>query len=234
MSKKRQRVPTTLTNAKRKRSNARPYGEWDDELKYTDSAVSFEALTASTLWTDSVHDPILDSLCEVEQGSEATERIGRKIVIKSIFVGGSVFLIPQEAQTSPDVAGSVLVAIILDTQTNKTQMVGSDVYASDSVYATCTPYRLMAGITRFKVLKKVLINFPPTDMVLNGLNLYDIGGFQIPFEMHLKVNIPVTYFEGDGTGIANIIDNSLHLLANRNHGDGSVRLSYNCRCRFVG
>lgn len=237
MSRKRARPEPWLGQAKaakRKRDKTRPYGEWDNELKYNDTEVFDSTITGSTSWTGCEQDPVgADQLAKISQGAAATNRIGRKTVLKSIALGGTVLFLPTTGQTAPLTPGSVLIALVLDTQTNGSQMSSESVYESFDLYAATAPRRVMANISRFKVLKKILIEFPQPTAVLKGLNMYDIFGCAKTFQMNVQLNIPVAYLD-DSFGIDDVSDNSLHLIVNRDRTDGTMQITYNSRVRFVG
>lgn len=231
------------------RKRVRDWNTNGDELKAYDTWVVATELAFAGNWVDTQIDPLsVNCLSAMPTGTGSSERIGRKIVIKSIQVSGSIFNAGLIEGYNPIRPGSVLIAIVLDTQTNGAQLQGGDVYytGESDIYfgnllVACTPFRRLEGMSRFKVLKKVLLRFiaAPFATVLEddqGVGLINMPQQNVTFQVNLDLNIPVTFFSDD-EGIESVMDNSLHIIANRDNTEssgGQVLLSYISRIRYVG
>lgn len=225
-------------------ANYRTGGYMGAEIKFLDNALNGSIISNLPNLSDGLQDPAnIDCLNAPDQGSGPQNREGRKIFMKSIHISGSVIFVPQFDNTVVPTIPDVYLALVLDTQTNKTQMSSGDCFTnpggtSDTI--TC-PFRDLEYTSRFKVLKKWHMRGPDLDLDVTGATTHETIGKVCHFEMHRKLyNIPVT-FVGNAVPntVGNIMDNSLHLVAFCNgatDGDDQtaiqVNLSYNARLRF--
>lgn len=200
---------------------------------------TFKAATSLVAPTDSSgaeFDPASTALClnAINQGDSYTDRDGRKIVMKSVHVTGVITSAKQADQTAMDDPAYIYIALVLDTQTNGAQLNSEDVFSNPSGSATlcASPIRNMNRIDRYRVLKSVKLKLerPPTQW--DGTNI-EQGGLIEPFEIYKKLNVPVTY-SSNGNGIADIVDNSLHIIAYTSNTDLVPQIQYNSRVVFTG
>ncbi len=176
-------------------------------------------------------------LNSVAQGDGESQRDGRKMVMKYISVKGVI----KCAATSDELAvgGNQLIALylVLDTQTNATLLDSESVFVNPTAnsISSVTPFRNLQFISRFKVLKSLLFSTGHPQVSWDGTNI-ESGNSLTPFSMNCKLNdIPVN-FTGTTETIANIVDNSLHLIGYvvEIGGTASATITYNARLRFVG
>lgn len=200
---------------------------------------TFKAPTALTAPTDSSGaevDPASTALClnSVNQGDSFTDRDGRKIMLKSVHVVGTVSCAAQADQTALDEASNVYIALVLDTQTNGAQLNSEDVFSNPSGSATlaASPIRNMNRIDRYKVLKSERLVFDRPPIQWDGTNI-EQGGLVQNFEIYKKLSLPVS-FSGNGNGIADIVDNSLHVIAYCSNTGLVPTIQYNSRVVFSG
>lgn len=217
--------------AYRRISKARTGGFSGNELKYFDTEASFGAMVAT--WTAAECDPAANCLFSPTQGSGAEQRDGVKCLMKSIYITG---MIRQETlHDQPDLVegNAYAIALVLDTQTNKAQLNAEDVYDIDAPI-NCMR-RVMENSERFKVLKTWQGRLPSCPGVTDGANTCSIAGAVTPFRANIKLNIPVKFLANAGT-VADISDNSLHLIAMVSHNTPAahVDLEYKARVRFSG
>lgn len=163
----------------------------------------------------------------MKQGDTASERDGRLISMTRLDVKGYVQLPQQLVDSSPDPTSCFYVAVVLDTQTNGAPLSSETVFYScaeaaldGSATFTTIPFRNMEHSSRFRVLRAIHIepkDFGYRPHVFNattGVDKVTSADQVAPFEMHLNLRGLKTLFKtGGGGGIANIIDNSIHLLA---------------------
>jgi len=142
----------------------------------------------------------------------------------------------QADQTSADGIPFVYVALVLDTQTNGATLNSEDVYTNPAaaVSLACCPLRNMTYTERFKVLKMKKVRIPMPSMTYDGTNI-EQSGVNVPFSMYVKLGGLQTKYKigGDTAVIANIIDNSLHMIAFTNVNVAAF-IGYNARLRYVG
>jgi len=73
---------------------------------------------------------------------------------------------------------------------------------------------------------------PQQEMVWDGTNI-EMSGFTVPFKLFAKLGIKVNY-QGTTETVANITDNSLHVIGFTTAIAMGPAISYNARLRFVG
>lgn len=219
--------------------NERTGGLLGIEKKFLDTAKTQTALTAPTDATGGEYPPTsgcTGCLSAPAQGDGPTNREGNKIVIDSIYLQGQINCAVQANQTGADLSPVVMVALILDTQTNGAQLNSEDVYTNFSA-ASLQATQLMRNMSytsRFKVLKvwKKQLRIPT--LTFDGTNI-EQSGFTTPFVLKWKGKLPVTFTTGSTTAdIANVTNNSIQVVAFTSSTDLTPGLNYNCRMRFYG
>jgi len=131
----------------------------------------------------------------------------------------------------------VQVSLVLDSQTNATQLSAEDVYVKKATNDTQVPgLREITNTSRFKVLKTQLFCLNDTASSTDGANTTSVTGNAIPFTWYVPQNQVINYIAGAGAGsVADIRDYSYHVIASCDaNPDSSNCLKYNCRVRFVG
>lgn len=217
----------------RRIANMRTAGELGVEVKYSDQSVTERALSQG--WANSTHNPAAGSICCPQVGDGATSRDGRKIICKGIHVRGAVYRIRNAgAATEFKKSTVVKVVIVWDRQTNGTALTPTDVYrdngaADERVY----DYRTMEYNTRFRILWSRLFVLYDIAAGNDAAGTFATNGNTIPFEVNLKLNIPVEFIASNGA-IGDIVDNSFHILACTTADDATDKLHYSCRARFIG
>lgn len=147
----------------------------------------------------------------IAEGSDNTQRIGRKITMRSLQLKGQVALSQVDlgvVGTYPENADTIRIAIVFDKQANGVAPAVGDVW-NVSGGAAFAPYsaRNMDNVDRFDVLMQ--------DQVT--LNLSGPGAAIV--DRYLKINLPVRY-TGTAGAIANITTGSLYLFALDTNGTG--------------
>jgi len=222
-------------NRRLRDSNVRLGGFLGIENKFYDTSFT-GAIASTTGWTAAEIDPA-SVLCisAPAQGDGESNRDGKKINITSAYVGGVVSLSAQTNASTADTSPVVFIALVLDMQTNGAQLNSEDVYINPLANAitASTPLRNLQYSKRFKVLKTKTLQFPPLPLSYDGTNM-EQSGVDKSFKMNIsKLNLPVT-FTATTAGVANVVDNSLHLVAIAS-GTGTIpTIYYNARVRFVG
>jgi hypothetical protein len=165
------------------------------------------------------------------EGAVVQSRDDNRMVIRSIQIKGHVSTAAIVAGTGPNAKSAVLIALVLDKNTNGLQLNSEDVYVNPSATTDgCTiPLRNLKMSSRFHVLKEWQFEVGNED-VWDGVVMKTKGSFT-HFECFLKVQIPVQ-FSGSAEGIGTVVDNSLHVLGFATHSAIAPTLDYHARIRF--
>lgn len=221
--------------------NQRTGGLLGLEVKYLDTYAANTALTAPANAAGGSIEPsggCTGCLSAPAQGDGPSNREGNKIVVKSIFVECNVSYNTQASRTVADPLPDIYIALVMDTQTNGATIASEEVFTNPSAetYQAAQPLRNMSWTSRFKVLatkrftvRSISLTGSPTtgDVIISGA--------------HRNVNLawrgdmPVTFTTGSTTAdVANVTNNSIHLIAFTSSTNLAVSLSYTSRIRFVG
>lgn len=208
------------------------------ETKFLDTSLGSTALTAPTDATGGEFDPSATSMIMTPaQGDGPSNREGKRITVKSIYVRGMIDVAPQINQAAVDPATSIFIALVQDKQTNTAQLNSEDVYTNPAASGTLAvrPLRNLLFGERFKVLatEQFTLHCPPVSW--DGTNI-EQGGVQRPFEFYKDLNMVVNFNQVTPTTqtIASVIDNSLHIIAYCSNTSLAPTILYNARCRFLG
>jgi len=201
------------------------------EMKYFDCDRSATALTAvTTTWpAGTAFDPgtTIDlgaaavatpaCLAAPTVGAALNQRVGRKITVRKIKVHGTVAVPAQAAQAGGDAASKIRLVLVQDCQTNAAQMTGAQLFRDATEAATTIQsFQNPNNFGRFRVLKDKIIQIgnlnlagsPTTaDVIQNGtkLNFKFAVNFKKPVEVHFNAT--------NGGTVADIVDNSFHIIA---------------------
>lgn len=182
------------------------------------------------------------------QGSSSSEREGRQIAMRNIYVQGMVAI---QGTNAPDVAiqdqvlPTVYVALVQDTQTNGVTVNSEDIFKNlaGTALMAASPFTNMSNSKRFKILKTRTI-LPKEFSAQSAVNdaaasTVSQNIVQVPFKFYYsfgkgadaKVNFMVTATTAD---VANVIDNSLHIIAFTSSIGQVPKIAWASRLRFVG
>jgi len=182
------------------------------ELKFLDTAL---AATDPT-----VNGVVFPNLVVVPQGDNQSERIGRKITLKSIWIRGNIVLTPQGAAAAATDVTRIIV--VQDKQANGAAFGVTDVLTS----ANYLSFKDLENESRFVILKDVQIATRST----GGVAAATLEGNNT-FNWYMKCNIPIEYDSSLTTGvIATQRSNSIAVLG-INQG-GLTTIQYNARIRY--
>lgn len=228
---------TSRTKASLRRSNWVPSGLMGVERKFFDSTKAETNITGSTDMTSLEFDPAtLNCLNAPTQGTGASNRSGDFYTIDSCEVSGKITCAQQADQTAADLAPVVKVYLVLDKYTNAAQLNSEDVFTNPSASATqsVNPFRVVKNESRFKILDSVMLQIEPPTMSYDGTNVEQSG------QTHTFVlrkrwvgGLRVSCIANGGT-VADIRDNSLHVIAVTNSSNSAPQIAYNARIRFRG
>jgi len=219
--------------------NRRTGGLLGIEKKYLDTSYALANLTAPTDMSGMEINPTTGCtgcLSAPPTGNAFNTRDGAKIQVKSVLVKGVIVVIPQINQASLDTACIVNISLVMDRQTNGATLDSESVYSNLSANATqnCNALRNPSFVERFKVLKNVSFTLPQLTAAFDSANI-EVAGTTIAFTISKKLDMPVKFTTGSTTAdVANVIDNSLHIIAWVNNTSYAAQLGFNARIRFYG
>lgn len=241
----RSRVPMVWTPSSsgaisrgRRRMNARIGGYLGIEKKFLDCYASLVVIPAPTDCTGGEMQPeggCTNALSVPAQGDGETNRDGKNITFKSIFITGTVTQTALTTQATAITPPTIFVALVMDTQTNGTAINSEDVFTNpnDTALVNGFPLRNLQYSSRFRVLAHKTFTLGP----VTAFNDAAGTGTAIPttktFTLSHVGDIPMR-FSNTTADVANAVDNSLHLIAFATSTSYVPKISYNSRMRFVG
>lgn len=202
------RLSGTTQQAMRTGGWASPSRAGAGELKFVDTTNALVTLGAGTL--------AVGALCNgIVPGSGANNRIGRKIVMKSVLIRWSVAL-----QATTVGGGSVRMMLVYDKQANATAPAVTDVLVQN----TFTSPNNLSNRDRFVVLWDEV-----TDSISINNN-YSISG-----KFYKKLNLETMYNAGTAGTIGDITSGSLYVLIGNNGGftTAQPQITYETRVRYL-
>lgn len=206
------------------------------ERKYFDSEVNALTIpTTAQYFTNCEADPAtLNCLFAPVTGDDYFNRTGRKVQVIGIKIRGEIQIGAQSNQTVEDQCPIVRLALVMDKQTNGVQLSSEDVFQGQSnIGAGYLSFQNGGYFGRFKVLKDKLMGIRNPVAVYDGTNI-EQAGYSIPFKWSVKFRKPIlVHFNATNGGtIADIVDNSFHVLAGQSVA-GFCTLSYKARTTFL-
>lgn len=182
------------------------------EMKYFDSTKAATNLVAAADWTGAELDPNTGMFAPTV-GATINQRIGRKVYAKSLRIRGII-------GTNPATTGAayppcqVRLLLVQDTQTNAAQLNSEDVMqapATATALAATNSRQALTQLGRYRVLKdKVFILQDPNFVSSSVAGAPLLRPFK--FNIDLKDQI-VTFNSTNGGTIADVVDNSWHIIA---------------------
>lgn len=198
------------------------------EKKFVDSFVSIKAIVATTAGAES--DPTTsDCLNGLDQGTTESTRNGLQVILKSIQINGMIDMDVLSNQADGITGELVKISLVLDTQTNGSQLNSEDVW-KDVVSVDVLSLRNMNFTERFTVLKVWHLEMNYRNSQTDGTNTGSLAGDAKYYGCYLKVDIPVRY-TATGATVSSIMDNSLHVIAISS--GTNCNNNYQCRVKFT-
>jgi len=224
--------------ANRASANVRQGGFIDKEVKFLDTAKTVTAIPATV--TSAEMPPTsgcTGCISAPAQGDGPSNRDGKKCLITNVLVNGQVTRAGGADQADVPIGISYHVALVLDRQSNGATLNSEDVYQAAGSGQTTLALRNLQYSKRFQVLA-VHKGYLASPMVgTDGSFTNSSGGQEENFVLQKGLNLPVTFTTGTTADIANVIDNSLHVIAfadTSSTAPNQLSLAYDARIRFVG
>lgn len=210
------------------------------ERKYFDSYLTGTALVSANTWAGTELDPAGNCLFYPSEGSDIDNRIGRKVTVKSIKINGHLFADAQSAQAAADPGAKIRLILYVDTQTNATQAQGEQLMADPGAATsqlTINTFQSTANFGRFKVLKDKVFTMQNPNMapLTDAGNTLVQCGMIRPFKIHYKFRKPIVvrFNATNGGSVADIIDNSFHLIGVTTGTGFTPVIHYQCRVVYT-
>lgn len=161
-------------------------------------------------------------LALIPQGVTESTRVGRKCVLKSVTVKGTVLLDPGAAGDSGSIGHMYLV---IDKQANGAAAAVTDVFTGTNL---ALALHNMANSGRFRVLKHWVWPLIPKAGATTAYN-WDLRNV----ETHIRLNLPIEYSSTTGA-ITEIKSNNLFLIAGTDgNSDDLATFTGVARVRFA-
>ncbi len=207
------------------------------ETKISDQFLTTSAITASSDWTGTEKDPATTNcLFAPAPGTGINQRVGRQVTIKKVKIRGIIRVPAQINQTAPDDAAIVRLMLVKDMQTNGAQMQGEELMSTPAANAlnTVLGFQSTANFGRFSVIKDKFVPIQDPNVAYDGTNM-EQQGITRHFKMNYKPygGLKVRFNATGGSTVADIVDNSLHMIAQCSSAALVPDLSYNCRVTYA-
>lgn len=195
----------------------------DTSVEGRDIAVAISGATANPT--------TLLCLNAVGPGTGVSQRGGIRCTVKSIRINGVISFVPAFPSS-----GIVKLYLVKDKQTNGAQMTGTQYFdtAIASDFMSVMQHENLENAHRFSLLAKKTVKFVTQNHYWNGTTAV-APTVNVPFSLSKSFGASgmKVRFLGSGTTIADIADNSLHLLALCTDNSGSsAKISYISRMKF--
>jgi len=228
--------------AVRQIANATTAGFLGIEKKFLDTARADTVVASVAALTGGEYDPTTGCTgclsCPAE-GDNEQSRDGKRFVIDSLILKGYVRT-AQETGQAPSTPIKVFVAVVLDTTSNGAQMSSEDCFKNllgTTLGVVDVTKNLLSG-NRYRILKSQVFDVTPVGIAAAGATVAHYGirrdfDWYIPFKGGLRVSLK----DGDANSgknadVANVVDNSLHVIAFATDADCAI--GYNACIRFQG
>jgi hypothetical protein len=211
------------------------------EIKQIDTSHGGQIQAPGGSTQNGMQDPSDGHLIPITQGNAQNQRVGRAVTPISFEIQGCVTLPPLTtayANSAELVPQYVKVALVWDTQTNGAQCTSEQIYKAirQNPTDTAAPYapREPEYMTRFQVLKQWTMVLSDEACIADGSNLRSNGAKQ-GFSFFTKKRLHQMKFIDTAGAIANVADNSLHLVAFADNDDVTrlCSIEYCARTNYI-
>jgi len=217
------------------------------EMKYFDCDRSFNAITAvtTTYPAGTLQDPgtTLDlgaaavanpqCLFAPTVGAALNQRVGRKVRVHKIKIHGMVAVASQAAQAAADAACKIRLVLVQDQQTNAAPMTGAQLFRDGTDSTTVIgSFQNPNNFGRFRVLKDKTIIIDNLNMAGSPSTADVIQASArrtFKFAVNFKTPVEVHFNATNGGTVADIVDNSWHVICGTDNAAYAPTLSYYSR-----
>lgn len=216
--------------------NPRIGGYLGIENKFIDYEYPYTAI--ANKWAGGEADPAtVNSISAIAAGDGESNRDGRKCTLTSVHIRGDIRFIPASSVSTAQRPSVACVVLVLDTQTNGSQLNAEDVmFEPNDDALQAHAFTNLQYSKRFKILHRQVVKLETIAASSPALAPSGTGypmGNITNFEINKKLDIPVI-FNGTTASVSSITDNSLHVIAVTSSEEADTQLQYVSRVRFVG
>jgi len=190
-----------------------------------------DPLTTINLGAAPVANPL--TLCAPTVGAGLNQRVGRKINIHKVKIHGTVSIPAQAAQAVADPATKIRIVLVLDQQTNATQMTAAQLFNDGTAAVTViNSFQNPNNFGRFRVLKDKYISFSNMNLAGSPTSADVIQAsarINFKFAVNFKKPIVVHFNAANGGTVADIVDNSLHMICATDNNSYAPNIAYYSR-----
>lgn len=170
-------------------------------------------------------------------GTGINERIGRRVAVHSLKIRGEIEIpnINDAAVGTQAMAGLLCRLIVcIDKQTNAVQMNSQNLIESGAANLAWDMFQATAAFGRFRILKDKRVKIVNPNFGAD-LAAYDRNGLTYPFEYIFKFRKPihVHYNATAGGTVADIVDNSFHIMCAANNINANPTIQYKARICYT-
>lgn len=227
------------TTGGRRRQNVRSAGFLGIEHKFYDTFHTDTTIVATTAAAGGEIDPTGAgiNISAPAQGDKAINRDGKRIMVESVQISGECTVAKQDGESTGKNSPNIFIALVQDTQTNAATLDSEAVFVNPSASSDLGthPLKNLLSGNRFITHKIWKLDVPAAPMaaatVTDDLSM---NGITIPFDCFKKLAMVVDFNGGTTADIANVVNNSLHMIAFVNDASWECVVRYNARIRFVG
>ncbi len=217
------------------------------EMKYYDAELATANLVAAAGWAGTEFDPsvtqeastVANPLClfAPKQGAQINQRIGRDAKVYKIKIRGHLIVPPTAADAAAPAAGLVRMLLIWDKQTNAAQAQGEVVMTVPETavaLSAVNSYLSLANLGRFTILKDKSIKTGNLNGFNDAATTGSLNGGIYPFKFNhvFRQPVAVRFNAVNGGTVADIVDNSFHLLVNAGSIANVQQIVYTSRVCF--
>lgn len=210
-------------------------GQVKGEMKYFDTTLALSAISEDNTWANTEQDPATFlTFCAPVVGAGINQRIGKGIKILKWKLRGNLNAAQQTNQTGADPASTIRLIAFLDKQTNSAQAQGEQLMTGTASDATAMlSFQNIDNFGRFRVLWDKTFTLQNPNGSYDGTNIEQYG-LSKPFKFNItfKKPINVRFNNTNGGSVADIVDNSLHLIALCDNDDLAPTISYYSRVDY--
>lgn len=167
----------------------------------------------------------------VAQGTTESERIGRKIVVKSLEVRGEIRL--PDTGTLLNMDQRVRLIYFIDKQTNGAAATLDEI-VNTSGTVTINAMRDLANQQRFRVIYDKMFDLPVRAVIQDSTSTGDSVPIEIGFKFMRKLNLPIEFDNGVSTGaISSQRSNNIGSFCISSSTSVAPVVSYTFRIRYA-
>ncbi len=225
----------------RKRTlNARTGGYLGLELKFLDCAWNAVTIPASTDGSGGELQPssgCTNCMSCPAQGDGESQRDGRKFVMKSVWLSGSIDTSPDPDKADGSNVDGHYFALVLDTQANGATVVSESVYlnpGSSAANILPQPLRNLQNSKRFRILASQFVAPGGAYAQTDGTNTASISAQNstyVSLSWRGSLNVDTI---GTTADVASVSNNAIHLVAYAGSTQLSPVFRGKSRMRFMG